>query len=90
MTTPRLSVVVVAFDMARELPRTVRSLLPPYQTGVAPGEVEIIVADNGSTDPVRREWFAQGIDFVKALDVPQESKDLILGGNAARLFTLGA
>lgn len=57
MTTPRLSIVVVAFDMARELPRTVRSLLPPYQTGVAPGEVEIIVADNGSTDPVRREWF---------------------------------
>lgn len=57
MTTPRLSIVIVAFDMARELPRTVRSLLPPCQTGLAPGEVEIIVADNGSTDPVRREWF---------------------------------
>jgi hypothetical protein len=55
---PRLSIVVVAFDMARELPRTIQSLLPPYQIGVAPGEVEIIVADNGSTDPVRRDWFA--------------------------------
>ena len=30
---------------------------------------------------------SQGIDFVRALDIPQESKDLILGGNAARLFT---
>lgn len=55
--TPRLSIVVVAFDMARELPRTVLSLLPPYQTGLAPGDVEIIVADNGSTPPVRREDF---------------------------------
>lgn len=60
MTTPRLSIVIVAFDMARELPRTVQSLLPPYQTGVAPGEVEIILADNGSTDPVQRGWFDAG------------------------------
>lgn len=57
MTTPRLSVVVIGFDMARELPRTVQSLLPPYQRGVAPGEVEIIVVDNGSTEPVRRDAF---------------------------------
>ena len=60
MTRPQLSIVVVAFDMARELPRTIRSLLPPYQTGVTPGEVEIIVADNGSADPVRAEWFEPG------------------------------
>lgn len=56
--TPRLSIIVVGFDMRRELPRTVASLSPPYQQGVAPGEVEIIVADNGSTDPVSRDWFA--------------------------------
>lgn len=55
---PRLSIIVVAFDMARELPRTVQSLLSPYQTDIASGEVEIIIADNGSTDPVRRDWFA--------------------------------
>ena len=40
MTAPRLSVVVIGFDMARELPRTVQSLLPPYQRGIDPGEVE--------------------------------------------------
>nr|WP_312162063.1 glycosyltransferase [Brevundimonas diminuta] len=55
--TPLVSIVVVGFDMARELPRTVQSFLPPYQLGVAPGEVEVIVADNGSRDPVRRDWF---------------------------------
>lgn len=58
MTAPRLSVVVIGFDMARELPRTVQSLLPPYQRGIAPGEVEIIVVDNGSTQPVRRDAFS--------------------------------
>ncbi len=52
---PDLSIVVVTFDMARELPRTIQSLLPPYQTGIKPGAVQIIIADNGSTVPVRRE-----------------------------------
>ncbi|MGQ2989716.1 MAG: glycosyltransferase family 2 protein [Brevundimonas sp.] len=59
---PRLSVVVVGFDMARELPRTVLSLLPPYQRGVTPDEVEIIVADSGSHEPVRRDWFPAEAD----------------------------
>lgn len=54
---PRLSIVVVGFDMKRELPRTVLSLLPPYQRGLAHDDVEIIVIDNGSSEPVRREWF---------------------------------
>ncbi|MGA0545434.1 glycosyltransferase family 2 protein [Brevundimonas sp. VNH65] len=58
MTGPRLSIVVVGHDMARELPRTVRSLLPPYQQGVAPGEVEIFVMDSRSTPPVDPAWFA--------------------------------
>ena len=54
--------------------------------------VKVFGADHilyGSSYPVRREWFAQGIQFVKALDIPQESKDLILAGNAKRLFKLG-
>lgn len=55
--------------------------------------IEVYGADHilyGSSYPVRREWFAKGIQFVNDLDVPQESKDLILGGNAARLFNLGS
>lgn len=57
MSRPVLSIVVIGFDMARELPRTVLSLLPPYQRELEPGEIEIIVVDNGSTEPVTRDLF---------------------------------
>src|SRR5262245_33584251 len=49
---PSLSVVVVAFDMARELPRTLRSLAPDYQLGIGVADYEVIVVDNGSPAPV--------------------------------------
>ncbi|MGV3580250.1 glycosyltransferase [Brevundimonas sp.] len=52
---PLLSVVVIGFDMERELPRTLLSLLPPYQTGLPEGAIEIIVVDNGSTHPLARD-----------------------------------
>ncbi len=61
--TPRLSIVVVGFDMARELPRTVQSLLPPYQRDVALSDIEIIVADSGSHEPVRRDDFPAEADI---------------------------
>ena len=48
---PKLSLVVVAHDMARELPRTLASLAPDAQHGVSPDDYEIIVVDNGSTTP---------------------------------------
>lgn len=50
---PDLSIVVVAYDMGRELPRTLRSLSRPYQRGVDDLDYEIVVVDNGSTEPVR-------------------------------------
>ena len=62
MSRPLLSVVVVGFDMARELPRTVASLLPPYQRGVAVDAIEIIIADNNSAEPVRRDQFPAEAD----------------------------
>ena len=49
-----VSVVVVAHDMARELPRTLRSLSPCYQRGLAADDYEVIVVDNGSAPPVDR------------------------------------
>jgi glycosyltransferase involved in cell wall biosynthesis len=45
---PFVSVVVVAYDMDRELPRTIRSLAPDYQRGLEGGDYEVIVVDNGS------------------------------------------
>jgi glycosyltransferase involved in cell wall biosynthesis len=52
-----LSVVVVAYDMARELPRTLRSLEAGYQRGVDSIDYEVIVVDNGSPEPVDQSQF---------------------------------
>ena len=47
-----LSVVVVAHDMERELPRTLWSLAAPYQRNILPEDYEILVVDNGSSVPL--------------------------------------
>ncbi len=60
---PEVSLVLVSFEMARELPRTLRSLSPAYQ-GLAAGVHEVIVVDNGSRILPRREDFAElGLDL---------------------------
>jgi hypothetical protein len=48
----QLSIVIVSFNMTRELPRTLHSLSPKMQCGLAAQDYEIIVVDNGSTDPI--------------------------------------
>jgi glycosyltransferase involved in cell wall biosynthesis len=45
---PKLSVVVVCYEMAAQIENTLRSLLPPYQRGVETTDYEIILIDNGS------------------------------------------
>jgi predicted TIM-barrel fold metal-dependent hydrolase len=53
--------------------------------------INVLGADHilyGSSYPIRREWFLKGIEFVRDLDIPEESKTLILGKNAARLFKI--
>jgi len=45
-------VVVVAYDMARELPRTLRSLAPGYQRGMTADDYEVVLVDNGSPEPL--------------------------------------
>ncbi|MEM7498892.1 MAG: glycosyltransferase [Pseudomonadota bacterium] len=49
--SPRLSVVVVAYGMARELPRTLETLSARMQRGLGDADYEIIVVDNGSPEP---------------------------------------
>jgi hypothetical protein len=56
--SPTLSIVVVAHDMARELPRTLRSLSPGHQRRLAAEDYEVLVVDNGSTPAVSRELAA--------------------------------
>lgn len=47
----KLSVVVIAFNMARELPRTLQTLSASFQRDIAADDYEVIVVDNGSTAP---------------------------------------
>ena len=49
---PDVSIVVVAYNMGRELPRTLRSLSREMQIGLEQITYEIIVVDNGSNPPV--------------------------------------
>lgn len=47
-----LSIILSAFDMRRELPRTLRTLSREYQRGVEAIDYEVIVVENGSNEPV--------------------------------------
>lgn len=47
---PKLSVVVIIYNMSREIPRTLQSLQAGYQQGVSEDDYEVIVVENGSTD----------------------------------------
>lgn len=48
----KLSVIVVTFDMARELPRTLQSLKRTYQLDSDVLDYEVLVIDNGSPEPI--------------------------------------
>ncbi len=49
---PELSILVVFYQMAREGPRTLISLAPPYQRGLADLDYEIIGIEHGSPEPL--------------------------------------
>lgn len=54
--------------------------------------VKVLGADHilfGSSYPVRKEWLTEGADFVRSLDISGEEKELILHGNAQRLYHAG-
>ena len=55
MSNPRLSVIVIGYNMARELPRTIRSLSATLQRDVGEDDYEVIVIDNGSTQAFELE-----------------------------------
>ncbi|MGD0189795.1 MAG: glycosyltransferase family A protein [Rhizomicrobium sp.] len=55
--TPKVSLIVICYEMGRELPRTLASLAPQYQ-GLEACDYEIIVVDNNSREAPRQESFA--------------------------------
>jgi predicted TIM-barrel fold metal-dependent hydrolase len=53
--------------------------------------VKVFGADHilyGGSYPIRRDWFQEGVAYVRGLAIPEPDKALILGGNARRLFNL--
>lgn len=53
--------------------------------------IKICGADHiiwGSSYPVRKEWQLGGPDFVRSLDISEEDKELLLSGNAIRIYQL--
>jgi glycosyltransferase involved in cell wall biosynthesis len=59
----KLSVIVIAYNMQRELPRTLQALARSYQSAAADLAYEIIVVDNGSPQPLQ-------LDAADADDLP--------------------
>jgi predicted TIM-barrel fold metal-dependent hydrolase len=54
--------------------------------------VKVLGADHilyGGSYPIRRDWFMNGPDYVRSLEISESDKAMILGGNAVSLFKLG-
>ena len=72
---PKVSIIVISYNMNRELPRTLLSLSPPYQKDIGRNEYEVILIDNGSKVPPTAADFAHlNLDVrVLSMDNPTKS-----------------
>jgi hypothetical protein len=90
---PRLSIVVVVFEMERQAWRTLRSLATPYQRGVDATDYEVIVVDNGSARPFHGGDLSElgpGFRYHRVEDAPPSpARALNLGAQLAAADYLG-
>lgn len=90
MSTLAASIVLVSHEMGRELPRTLRSLAAPYQTGLPRDALEIIVIDNGSRQPPD-DGAAAGLDAdIRFLRQPRPTSSPVAAINAGLAAARGA
>jgi hypothetical protein len=91
---PRISVVIVAYEMERELPRTIQSLSPGMQRGIDAADYELVVVDNGSAEPPDRERceaFGAPITWLRIDDAsPSPAAAINRGIAASRAPLVGA
>ena len=80
---PHLSLVVGAYNMARELPRTIYTLSRAYQHDIGDLRYEIIVADNGSPTPVDEAGLRAIAPEVRVLRTENASPSQVDAINAA-------
>lgn len=92
-TAPSISVVVVGYDMSRELPRTLHSLSPAYQRGIDADDYEVVVVDNGTPgglDPDLGAGFAGHLRVERLTDAPPSpARAANLGVTCARGHLVG-
>lgn len=66
-SNPRISVIVNVYNMKREAERTLFSLTTNYQHGINAKDYEVIVVENGSTEPLEESWiknFGENFHYV--------------------------
>lgn len=85
---PKLSVIIIFYNMRREAARTLHSLTTKYQRDIAEEDYEVIAIDSNSTEPVEKAW-VEGIQgnfqyhFIPA-DDPTPNRALNLGAQIAK------
>ena len=72
-----LSIIVIYYNMQREILRTIHSLLSPYQLGVENKNIEIIVIDNGSEHEPDFGEYKDKIKYVKYNPINKSPVDAI-------------
>lgn len=89
----RLSLILVCYNMARELPRTIETLSARMQIGLTEDDYELIVVDNGSSHPVDRQACLTLASNCRFLDTPEPTaspgKAIAFGVDHARFDNLG-
>jgi hypothetical protein len=71
---PKVSIIVISYNMNRELPRTLLSLSLPYQKDIGRDEYEVILIDNGSKVPPTAADFAHLDLDVRVLSMDNPTK----------------
>lgn len=91
--TPKISVIIVIFNMQREVKRTLFSLSLQYQEGVNASDYEVIVIDNGSSEPLSEEYvrsFGDNFSYYYLKDTkPSPAYAINFGANRARGEIIG-
>lgn len=84
------TVIVVAYDMARELPRTLHSLSRQYQQRCEGLDYEVIVVDNGSPEPVEQAMVSSYGPEFRLLRIESASPSPSAGINKAAAIASGS
>ena len=87
---PKLSVIVIGYKMARELPRTIHTLSPAMQRGIEADDYEILVVDNGSPNPPTQEDVAGWSSNARLVLVPDAGPSPVRAINLALNMARGA